>query len=37
MSETVAWLLPCAIVALYVVWAFAYDGRSRPVETSQGE
>jgi hypothetical protein len=25
MSQTVAWLVPCSIVALYIVWAFAYD------------
>lgn len=25
MAETLPWLIPCSILALYVVWAFAYD------------
>lgn len=34
MAETLPWLIPCSILALYLVWAFAYD---RHVQQTQSE
>lgn len=37
MSETVAWVLPWAIVAVYVVWAIGYDRKLQKAKAGASE
>lgn len=37
MSETLPWLIPCSILALYVVWAFAYERHLQQAERKGDE
>ncbi len=37
MSESLPWLIPCSILALYVVWAFAYDRHQQRAEKKREE